>query len=169
MGKMTPWRSCVAVSSGEGEAISSSKPAMSWMSAVMATLLLPSAATWSVTFVAYLLMISDPLGLALEPAIDVDDCVSNDDLRHAESPSGHPRGLGGMPTLQRVQSAPVTGTVAMSHFGAPGGRERIQNALYAAQRSLQRPPGLPRSERTCRYSGHPIMPMTGGGLAFSST
>jgi hypothetical protein len=50
---MTPWRSSAAASSGEGEAISACKPAMSWMSAVMAMLLLPSAATWSVTFVAY--------------------------------------------------------------------------------------------------------------------
>ena len=33
-------------------------PAMSWMSAVMATWLLPSAATWSVTFVAYGLMMA---------------------------------------------------------------------------------------------------------------
>ena len=51
-GGMTPWRSAVAAPSGEGESIAACAPAMSWMSAVMATSLLPSAATWSVTFVA---------------------------------------------------------------------------------------------------------------------
>jgi hypothetical protein len=51
IGGMTPWLSIGVAVSGEGEAIIACAPAMSWMSAVMATFLLPSAATWSVTFV----------------------------------------------------------------------------------------------------------------------
>jgi hypothetical protein len=43
IGWITPWRSSAAASSGEGEAIIACKPTTSWISAVTATLLLPSA------------------------------------------------------------------------------------------------------------------------------
>lgn len=44
-GWITPWRSSAAVSSGDGEVMAACTPAMSGISAVVATLLLPSAAT----------------------------------------------------------------------------------------------------------------------------
>src|SRR4051812_47655200 len=49
-GWTTPWRCIVDTSSGGGEAIADWKAAASGTSALMATLLLPSAATWSTTF-----------------------------------------------------------------------------------------------------------------------
>src|ERR1700692_3293507 len=49
---MTPWLCIKAAVSGEGEVTIACAPSTSVTSAVMATLLPPSAATWSFTFVA---------------------------------------------------------------------------------------------------------------------
>src|ERR1700690_2534673 len=100
-GWTTPWRSLAAAPSGGGEAIIGCMPATAWMLAVIAILLPPSAATWSVTLVAYLRM------------------------RVARSALGeHGCAMAFRPARRRSSGASVTGEV--SALGGAGGEPPFQ-------------------------------------------